>query len=618
MKRCLVLLLTAFMLVTFFVGCSKKEEVVTETGESSDFAVNVMGNEVEDSSDLPDWTGKKLELKMWFGQGTGAGNRNKKATEDVVTPEIFRVTGVKYSEKSFDNGGELMDSKISKIIAANDWPDIVVQPERAVLQKMIDADMVWDLTELIPKYCPNIMRMLEIGGDNPYFKSDRADGKLYQFQVGPRNVTYLDPDMDPVLRARVETPVDPIGYVYVRDDILRMLYPEAKTQKEIEELYVKNGKFTKEEILDVTFNSKEEFFDFLYKIKDLGVKAGNREVYPFYVADGIDNWSLLTYLGCVHGYNMNRSSCNYFTYWDKESKQIEYMFAQPFFKEVLRDWTKLVQDDIASPDSLIDNKATFDEKVNSGQYAVLYGQSLPDANVLNAAGADYGYRKVYLNIPANSDKFLFPEAMGESNRYAILKTVDEKDLPQVLRFFDFMASKAGSKLTAWGPRSAGLFTEENGVRKFVDKELEEEAVYNAAGSKMLYYNLGNKAWPGYPACASLEQPKLVYDFEPRASMANRYFSMGTVEVPERIVSDGGDIWTFDGYGVEGVTKFWAARQAFEDAMTKIFIAKNDAEFDEYYNEMLQTAKRNGLDDATLVEINEAFEKINEKYMHNLK
>ena len=618
MKKVLALVLALVVMATALIGCGDNT-VKTSVGNFTDvdYKVNEEAAKFEDSSDMPDWTGNQLELKMWYANGSYSVKKDKISTDDVVSPEWARVTGVKFSEESFDNGGELMDSKISKIIAANDWPDILVHPERAVLEKMIDADKVYDLTELLPKYCPNIMKMIEIGGEDPYFKSERQDGKIYQFQISP-TIQYQKPDLDPQLLARVQTPTDPIGYVYVRDDILKMIYPEAKTQKEIEELYVKNGKFTKEEILDVSINSKEEFFEFLYKIKDLGVKAGNREVYPFYVADGIDNWSLLTYLGCVHGYNLSRGTCNYFTYWDKESNQIEYMFAQPFFKEVLKDWTKLVQDDIASPDSLIDNKAAFDEKVNSGQYAVLYGQSLPDQNVLNAAGAQYGYRKVYLNIPVNSDKFLFNKAKTESTRYAILKTVPEEDLPQVLRFFDFMVSEAGQKLACWGPRSAGLFTEENGVRKFVDKDLEEAAVYNAANDKLLYYNLNAKAFPSYPSCASLHQPKLTYDFEPRASMANKFFSMGAIEVPERVVSESFDIWTFDGYGVEGVTKFWAARQAFEDALTKIFIAKDDKEFEEYYNEMVATAERNGLTDETLVEINEAYEVINEKYMSNIK
>lgn len=619
MKKILALLMASLLSLSVLAGCGKKEE--TAEGDIQDFAINELGNTVEDSSDLPDWTGKKLELTMWYGSGTSALNKDKKADKDVVTPEIYRVTGVKFSEtKSFDNNGELMDAKISKIIAANDWPDVVVNPERAVLDKMIDADMVYDLTDLIPQYCPNIQKLIEQGGDTPHLKSERKDGRLYHLVPGV-SVKYMYPDIEPSLLARVETPVDPNGFVYVRDDILKQLYPEAKTQKEIEEMYVENGSFTKDQILDVTFNSADEFFDFLRNIKALNIKDGNREVYPIYVADGIDNWSLLTLLsGHLYGYNTKSVGTNYFTYYDKESKQVEYMFKQPFFKEILKNWTQLVQDDIANPDSLIDNRASYEEKINNGQYAVLYGQAVPDQNVLNAGNKGYSYRKVYINVPMNSDKFLFAQKGESGNRFAILKSdnIKEEDLPQVLRFFDFMVSKAGQRLAYWGPRSAGLFTEENGVRKFVDENLEAEVVYDAAKDLMYQYNLQSVSWPGYPYTASIDQPKLVGDIKRQESEANRYFSLGAVEIPETTVATAADIWNFDGYGVENVSKFWAARQSFENALTKILIAKDDTEFEQLYSEMIATAERNGLTDDTLKEINEAYKELNADYMQNLK
>ena len=619
MKKFVALLMAIVVFGSVFTGCGKKKS--TAEGDIVDFAVNEVGNTVEDSSDLPDWEGKKLELTMWYGAGTSALNKDKKAEKDVVTPEIFRVTGVKFSEEnSFDNNGELMDAKISNIITANDWPDIVVNPERAVLDKMIDAGMVYELTDLIPKYCPNIQKLIEIGGDTPHLKSERKDGKLYHLVPGV-SVEYMHPDIDPTLLARVKTPVDPNGFVYVRDDILKTIYPEAKTQKEIEEMYLAKGEFTKEEILDVTFNSPEEFFDFLYKVKKLGVKEGNREVYPIYVADGIDNWSLLTLLsGHLYGYNTKSVGTNYFTYWDQETKQVEYMFKQPFFKDIMKQWTKLVQDDIANPDSLIDNRASYEEKINNGQYAVLYGQAVPDQNVLNAGGKGYSYRKVYINVPMNTDKYLFPHKGESGTRYAILKSdnIKEEDLPQVLRFFDFMVSEAGQKLAYWGPRSAGLFTEENGVRKFVDENLEAEAVYDAPKDLMYQYNLNNSSWPGYPYTACISQPKLVGELKRQASNANKFFSMGAVEIPELTISTAADIWSFDGYGVEKVSEFWAARQAFENALTKILIAKNDAEFEQLFDEMIKTAERNGLTNETLVEINKAYKELNADYMQNLK
>lgn len=618
MKRILAVLISLTLFVTVFSGC-KKDEV--SNGEIVDFAVNEVGNTVEDSSDLPDWTGKKLSLTLWYGQGTSALNKDKKSTDDVVTPEIYRVTGVKFDEKkSFDNNGELMDAKISKIIASNDWPDVVMNPERAVLDKMIEADMVYDLTDLIPKYCPNIQSLIEQGGDTPHLKSDRKDGRLYHL-VTSVSLKYMCPDMEPSMLARVETPVEPNGFVYVRDDILKQIYPEAKTQKEIEDMYMEKGEFTKEDILDVSFDSAEDFFDFLYKVKKLGVKEGNREVYPIYVADGIDNWSLLTLLsGHLYGYNTKSVGSNYFTYYDMETKQVEYMFKQPFFKKIMKKWTKLVQDDIANPDSLIDNRASYEEKINNGQYAVLYGQAVPDQNVLNAGGKSYGYRKVYVNVPMDTDKYLFATKGESGNRFAIIKSdnIKEEDLPQVLRFFDFMVSKAGQHLSFWGPRSAGLFTEENGVRKFVDKNLENESVYGASKDLMYKYNLESSAWPGYPTTNSPDQPKLMGELKRETTNANKFFSMGAVEIPELVVSTTADIWNFDGYGVENVSKFWAARQSFENALTKILIAKDDAEFESLYDEMLKTAERNGLTDETLVEINDAYKELNSDYMDNLK
>jgi tyrosyl-tRNA synthetase len=333
MKRFLALFLSMVMLSVAFTGCGKKDELTGAGEKGGGIAFNEMGNMVDDSSDIPDWTGKKLELKMWFGQGTACVRRQKKAENDVVTPELFRLTGVKYDEvNSFDNGGESMGAKVSKILASGDWPDIVINGERSVLEKMIESDMLYDLTDLMSKYCPNIMAMAERSGKNNYITTERQDGKIYHFPVQMMSYEYVAPELTNIELSKVSPVPDPIGYVYVRDDILKKIYPNAKTQQEIEELYLSNGKFTKEEILDVPLNSKEDFFDFLYKINELGMTEGNRKVYPFYVADGLDNWSLLANLGNLYGYNLNRGAdCNYFTYWDKETKRVEYI---PFLREV--------------------------------------------------------------------------------------------------------------------------------------------------------------------------------------------------------------------------------------------------------------------------------------------
>ncbi|MBR6729171.1 MAG: hypothetical protein IKL80_03325 [Clostridia bacterium] len=626
MKKLFSMLLAMLMAASIVTGCGPKEGKV-ETGANSDFAVNEAGNTVEDSSDLPDWTGKKLDLKLWWGQGTGSVKRQKKAENDVVTPELYRVTGVRYdAENSFDNGGETMDAKIAKIVAGGDWPDVIANCEAPILEKLIEADLVYDLKPYLEEYCPNIVEMARYTGIN-YLTSKRDDGAIYSLPYEIMRYSYVAPELSKDVLIKAETPSSPYGYVYVRDDILKQIYPNAKTQQELEDIYMANGGYTREEMMDVPINSPEEFFDFLYKIKALGVKEGNREVFPTFVADGLDNWSLLTNLGFLYGYNLNPGGdCNYFTYWDKETKSVEYMYKQPFFKEMMRSYTKLVQDGVASPDSIIDNRATFEQNVNNGLYAVLYGATtVPEPNTLNAnlkaQGKNYQYRKVYLNIPLNHDKYLFSQGSPLGQNVVILKAnLDENDLKQVLRFYDFAFSKAGQKLALWGPKSAGLFTEENGVRKFTDKDLEAQMVYGAGNEKDVYYGLANKAWPGYPFILSSEyDPKLVYEQERQPSLAQKYFNMGVIEAVPLTPATAPNVYTFNSYNVESTKQFWSARQTFEDALKKILIAKDDAEFEQLFNTMLTVAEQNGLTEEAKVELNKVYsEKINKDFMDLLK
>ena len=621
MKKLLALLITLVLMVSALVGCG--EEEVNETVENnSDVAFNVIADTVSDSSDMPDWTGKTHELRVWYANGTAAPNRNDVAENDVVTPELFRVTGVKFSaENSFDNGGDLMDGKIAKVIATNDWPDVIYGPEASILEDLIEQDMVYDLTDLIPKYMPHLDAMMKKGD---FLKSTREDGKIYGISLYS-SLEYAYPEIEPEKIARVAAMPADSGCIYVRDDILKQVKPEAYTQAELTEKFVNNGTFTEEEVLNASINSKEEFYDFLRAIKKLGVKVGNREVFPTYAFSGTDNWDLLMALGGnLEGYNpwpYSSGGSNYFTYYDNESKKIEYMWKQPFFKELLRELTTLVQEDVLSSDSLIDNRPAFEEKCASGQYAILYGQGLPNIENLNRNAQGYKYRKVIINIPFNTEKFvpLANIASSDSPFVFIKQSIAEEDLPQILRYFDYRLSDVGQKLTMWGPRSAGLFEEdENGVRRFTNKEVEAQSVRDEANGSLLYYGLQNKQWPPSGVAVNRWNPKLIYDFEPSEGLLNKFYSTGLFRPFERIQGKTADVWNFT-KDIEGAKQFWNARTDFEKALTKILTAQNDEEFETLYTKMVETSERNGMTEETLEQINEFWvNNLNKDYMENLK
>ena len=620
MKKLIALLLALVVMASLFAGCSD-ESPSGNTGDVNDIAFNVTAEEYDDISDMPDYTGKKLDLKVWYCLGSYAPNRNNVATEDVVTPEIARVTGVTLTpDGSFDNGGDTQDAKVAKVIATDTWPHILVGCQKNTMTNLIEQDMVYDLTDLIPKYMPNLNKLLEKGD---FLNDSRIDGRLYEVTLSAPH-EYVYPDMSPELLARNANPLSDTGFVYVRDDILKQLKPEAYTQKELEAIFEKNGTLTQDEILNAAFNSKEEFFDFLRQVKALNLKVGNREVYPTYAKTGSDNWDLMTQLlGFLNGYNMYPTGGeNYFTYYDKQTGNIEYMFKQPHFKEYLKEFTTLVQEDIASQDSLIDNRATYEEKCASGQYAVLYGGGVPDITTLNknAEQSGYQYRKVIINVPFNTEKYAnVKNNLAGGTKYAILKnTVAEEDLPQILRFIDFMATDVAQKVIQWGPRSAGLFEETENGRRYTDPELEACMLKGEANNKDLYYNLNNKAWPALPLATNRWQPIYIYDFTPSVAALNRFMSTGLYNPIEYVQGIRYDVYNLASYN-EGAEKFWNARDAFEKALTKILAAGNDEEFESFYNDMVGVAERNGLTDETLAELNDLWKNdLNKDYMDNLK
>ncbi|SFJ92987.1 hypothetical protein SAMN02799624_06632 [Paenibacillus sp. UNC496MF] len=624
-------LLATLLTVTVLAGCADNNN-----GHSADTAKPESSGDqfqplpaVEDSSDLPDWTGKQLHLKIWLDHGTGgtfAGARKYK--DDLVTNEIARVTGVHIDlDNSFDNGGNSTGAvKMGMLAATNNWPDLILDGDE--LNSLVDNDKLYDLTDLLPKYAPNLMKKipqtLNTVWDMPNVKKD---GKVYMApaSIYETALPKLYPDLDPVDYPLAHS----MGYVYVRDDILKKLYPQAKTEQEIQDLYMKNGKFTKEDILDVPIHSAADFTSFLYNIQKLGVKEGNQQVSPFFLYSGQDNWNLMTILfSSLYGGSSTGGENSYFTYWDKTTQHVEWGFKQPFFKDLAKQMNQLMRDGVASKEAMVDPYNVFQQKLNNGMYAVSYGFLSPDNNALAQAGKPYRYRKVYLDIPRNDDKFLFASALpGARTRIGIFKdSVAEEDLPQVLRWMDFLASDAGEKLWFWGPKSAGLFEEKDGQRVYTDKNLEAQMVYDKPGTLAQQYGLelsdgsnDDRTMSDYISFTGKGRyyPGTWYDKQRSPEEADTYFDMGRVERAPSTDTLKPTIYSFTSQ-IPEADKAWKARKAFEDALTKVLVAKDDTEFEKLFNDFLATAEKDGYTDDLKDKVDAAFRVSNKNYMANLQ
>ena len=92
--------------------------------------------------------------------------------------------------------------------------------------------------------------------------------------------------------------------------------------------------------------------------------------------NGIDNRYLLNNLT---GYLLGKSTNNdYFTFYNKETKKVEYGFRDPEFVEMLKMWSELLRDGMASKETLIDSTQLLEEKLANGLYAISYSYQNPN------------------------------------------------------------------------------------------------------------------------------------------------------------------------------------------------------------------------------------------------
>ncbi len=600
-----------------------------------------------DSSQLKSWAdlGQSKQLKLIAWNTLQTGNFKKlTASNDVVYPEIQRITGVTLDmEKSFDNGGMNADAKYQQVMTTG-LPDIAYG-------NWVDPEEVYDLTEYIQQYCPTIWARMpksvwsasNINGGQP--------GKIYAvpYGIGDVDLSSVDPEADADSCIMFNGQTDYYPYILVREDILKDAYPDALTTDEIKAIYAENGSFTEEELFDVEITSAQQFREeFLKNIYDAIHTTKNEDgSYKYqinknrwvevisigYGNDG-DTWDLMGSLipklvgatGC--GINTQQS------YWDAVDNKIKILMKQDFYLEELEEWVDLVAEGKYVDDyGILESKQTIKQDYNNGYFAIGYGSSTKADNdrAKLADGSTVNYRRVYLKIEKN-EHFEFLQVQEPAvNGVCIFKdSVSEDDLIQILRWLDFQCSELCDKLVGWGPASAGLFTEdENGVRTFKSEELANQMVYSTLtlGTEAQKYNLlngtadsPNRVFTFFYQGGSKDHPKTVYDLSTLTDMVYSAYSSAAV-FPEKTSEIVGTaippcIWQWSDSDLDGVEAVWSKRPMVEKALYQVLRSGNN--FDKEWANAVKAMDSAGWTDEYFATVyTEAFLTINEDYLDGL-
>ncbi len=647
-KKLLALLLASVMCLTA-CATGKESTSVENATESTEEAASETKNywemldEVADTSELPDWTGEKLDINVWVAGGTDAifGTISE---NDVVFKEIERVTGVTFNvDESFGNGGESLDAKLPRVMISEDFPTLIFGWDiDTQLKELWDRGYLADLTEYYEDgTLSHFLKWLPLEEMDTMLYSHMKDEKGSYYKLPQVDVAafyeatgYAPEEYDGLYyQTYKKTPAsEGNGNYYwgvsVRDDILKALYPDAYSAAELKQIYMENGTFAEEQIYDIGLNSKEDFIKFLNDIKALlgeeEFKALNGSAVEVTYGPNTDADN---YQWCYRLSNVVAGfpAVDYFTVAERDNESGAPLLTRGIDSEPMVEWmkdlNKLVNDDVISKNSLVDNSATFDEKILNGNYAVIYGK---DPNTVDGNAEGWAYRPVWVKADFTENYYGF-NALPTIYSYAVFKdAVPEGQMDQLMHFVDYMSSEVGINNIYWGPATAGLFTEDaDGNRTYTDEAIAA-CMINGEDTKIsAEYGLMNnrvseRAFYHIPLCGaeSLYEPKYLVADQSERNESNTYlyYNPGILEgrsFGETAVSVVANNQVYGlGASVEGLAEFWAARAGFENQMKKVIVATSEDAFDAELETLRQYADENGMTKEAMDEYNKLFIEVN--------
>lgn len=579
LKKVLSISLAALFVALSCAGCGNKEKMQNENG----------------------WS--KLELTVWETQGTDYAP-SAQISNNIVEQWLVDKTNVKVTN-IYGNGGTQWDPKLTKLLAGDDLPDIVhcgALQGPAHFARLDEFGKVWELTpEMLQQYAPDLWKKTPA----EYWEKMTVNGKIlgvpYYSYTSKEINTGISDEAYEFIKNYKETPKNDVTYapenfLWVRDDILQKVYPEAKTYEELAALLTEKGAPIGEEMLDIPIYSSEDFIQFMYDVKDMGLTENGKTVYAFGY-DGSDNWAALCWLGAdMYGYKGHYYSGT----WNDKTQRIEIPLVKDVIKTAIKTQNQMLADKVIDPESLAQTSAMYTEKAMNGQYAIVPMSSVGISAVqfnkqLADKGVQYRYRPFITQVKSMEEYGPYTEERLWGESLCILNTLSEDELHQVLNWINVQFTDEYEEVFNWGPKEAGLYTDhEDGTRTFKDERFNKYFIEKDSSALTQEETLG------------LGGAK--YTVVGLFSVRPTYYSQYTPDVYNRHIAltpDQGSgfkfmadsehvkavklyppcqIWSSLYANIPEVVDFWGERDQWENDFKLVFAAEPGAEFEKKWTE----------------------------------
>lgn len=532
---------------------------------------------------------KNLGVTVWYTQGTNYEPGEKLAKN--IPYEWLKERTLVSIDNIYGNDGGQWDTKLSRLIMGDSMPEVVACGSGQGVSHfttLAEQKQIWEIdVDTLKKYAPNVYERIPKDMLEKFMRNGKLIGLPYTLPTNETTQPTTDKEtIDYINNNVANITSDETMRVWVRDDILKMIYPEAKSWSEIEKLHEQNPGPLGDEMFDVPINTTQDYIDFMYKIKSLNLKENGKSVFAFGYSGG-DNWEALAYLGAdMMGYTTHYYPAS----WNPIEQKMRVPLVEETVKQAAKYQNQMVRDNVIDPESLVHSAAVFKEKVMNGLYAVCVlsyaGNENDINNSLKAAGKSFRYRPLAVNVP-NLDEYAAGKASNLwEGAITFTKKLDKEGLIQMLNWMNECFSDEFYDVYFWGRPEDGLYeTDGNGVRHFKDERFvkyydgDSEAL-SPAERMGLDCGTGPVGVWYTPACVYSEWYPTIY---------SKTYKMNTATAVTRFKSDSThtnlpeyppyNIWVPDFASIDDVNTFWAKREQWENPFKLALAATSEDEFE---------------------------------------
>lgn len=367
--------------------------------------------------------------------------------QDDIGKEITAKTGVTLNAE-FDVGSGGGQDKISMMAASGDYPELIYA--KGELGKLVDAEAVLDLTDLIDKYAPNIKKVM---GDNMNrMKYSNDNQAIYSI---PTNVGVDNQNFDATNGFQIQHRV-----------LKELGYPEVRTLQDYENV-----------------------------LKEYAAKHPTTDGQPTIpMTVNADGWKVM--ITVTNQGDVTTGGTNDGEYYvNPETYETMLHYKKPEEKEYFRWLNHMYNEGLLDKDSFVQKDDQYKAKIASGRVLGLTSVEweYQDAeNALKAAGKD---EYTYAHFPVTLSEEYKDHAMQSVgvDGYGISITNACKDPVRAIKFLDWLSSEEGQVLRNWGIEGK-QYNEDNGQRvipaDILDQKVNDAANFTKNTGIGLYSILG--------------------------------------------------------------------------------------------------------------------------------